>query len=327
MIQLKPTGKTMRVMGYGYADFPRDAIVEGIVVDPEEIAEALRPLLKQMSYGHITASRVATSLPVGKIFTRVLELPPMGATDMDAAVRLAAEQYVPVPLPDLYIDYEVILEEKEHIQVLMVAAPRAIVDSYVKLFDLMNLEVGFIESSLSAVTRALTAAAKIDQVTLVADIGSASIDLAVHDHVLRLTDTIVLGGDNLTGRLMTELGVSRDQANEIKMKFGIAKSGLQPKINSALKLPLNTICMEMKRVMKYYADRSENKRPVQTVLLAGGSASMPGLVEYLTQELGVPVGIADPWSHLECKHIQAISKHDAPMYTTAIGLARMEGRL
>src|SRR5664279_5085310 len=149
MIQLQPNGKTMKVLGYGYANFPSEAIVEGIIVDPKEIAEALAPLMKQMSFGKITAKRVAASLPVGKVFTRVLKLPPMNQADLGQAVRLEAEQYIPVHLPDLYIDYEVIEKTAEHIEVLMVAAPRAVVDSYIKLFDIMGLEVAVIDSSIS----------------------------------------------------------------------------------------------------------------------------------------------------------------------------------
>lgn len=327
LIQLKPAGKSMQVLGYGYANFPGDAIVEGIIVDPKEIADALAPLMKQMTFGHITGTRVAASLPVAKVFTRVLELPPMNPADLGAAVRLEAEQYIPVPLPDLYIDYEIIEEQKEQIQVLMVAAPRAIVDSYIKLFDLMELEVSFVESSLSAVTRAILAATPLDKPTLVADIGSNSIDLTVHDKMIRLTDTIALGGDTLTTQLVSDLQITREQANEIKFKFGLGPSGLQPKIQASLKKPLNTISSEVKRVMKYYQDRGANKRSVELVIISGGSAGMPGLIEYLSKELGVPVIVADPWGGLVTKHMQPVSKFDAPMYTTAIGLARLEGKL
>ncbi len=325
MIQLKPSGKSMQVLGYGYATFPEEAIVEGIIVDPEEIAEALKPLLRQMSYGKIMAKRVATALPSAKVFTRVLELPTMNAADLDAAVKLEAEQYVPVPLPDLYIDYEVVERQSERSEILMVAAPRAIVDSYIKLFDLMQLEVAAIESSLTAVTRALLAAAPPEQVTLLADFGSSSIDLAVYDKVVRLTDTIAVGGDTFTAQLVKDLGVTREQASEVKFKFGLGKSGLQPKIDVALKKPIDTVCSEIKRVLRYYAERSANKRSVEAIVVSGGSASMPGLIERLNQELNMPVSAADPWAGLELKHIQQVSKLEAPMYTTAIGLARVEG--
>jgi Tfp pilus assembly PilM family ATPase len=72
LIQLKPSGKTMEVLGYGYGMFPEGTTVEGIIVDPQEIAKTLKPLLKDMTFGKITSTRVAASLPVAKVFTRVL---------------------------------------------------------------------------------------------------------------------------------------------------------------------------------------------------------------------------------------------------------------
>ena len=54
---------------------------------------------------------------------------------------------------------------------------------------------------------------------------------------------------------------------------------------------------------------------------------MPGFLEYMAAQINLPVIVADPWAGLTTKHIQSVSKFDAPMYTTAIGLARMEGKL
>jgi len=327
MIQLKSGSKQMEVVGYGYANFPEGAIVEGIIVDPKEIATALTPLLKSMTYGKITSRRVSASVPVAKVFTRVLELPPMNPSDLAQAVRLEAEQYIPVPLPDLYIDSEIIETGPEHNQVLMVAAPRAIVDSYIKLFDMMELEVAMVESSMAAATRAIVSAAALNRPTLVADIGSKSIDLTVHDKVIRLTDTIAMGGDTLTEQLVKDLKIGREQANEIKYKFGVGPSGLQPKVMASLGAPLKRMCDEMRRVMKYYQDRGENKRKLEAIIVGGGSASMPGFLQYMAAQINLPVVVADPWTGLKTKHVAEVPKLDAPMYTTAIGLARLEGKL
>jgi type IV pilus assembly protein PilM len=328
MIQLKPHGDKMEVLGYGYANFPEEAIVEGIIVDPQEIADAMKPLLHNMSFGRITATRVATGLPVSKVFTRVLDLPPMDQADLDQAVHLEAEQYIPVPLPDLYIDYETIETGTDRNEVLMVAAPRAIVDSYIKLFDLMNFEVSMIDSSLSAATRAIVASTQLGRPTLVADIGSTSIDLTVHDKVIRLTNTIPMGGDTLTQQLVKDLGIKPEQANEIKYKFGVGPSGLQPKVMASLGAPLKKMCDEMRKVIKFYENRSASKRKIETIIVGGGSASMPGFLEYMAAEISIPVIVADPWANLDTpKNVHKVSKYDAPMYTTAIGLARWEGHL
>lgn len=330
-MQLSRRGSTPRVLGYGAANFAADAITEGIISDPELIAKAVAPALAHPTAGHISARRVALSLPVAKVFTRILRLPPMTPEDLEQAVHFEAEQYVPVPANDLYIDYEVVKSNgtsqgEEHIDVLMVAAPRAIVDSYIKLFDLLNLEIDSIETSLTAVIRAMISAKRSRQLALVIDFGSISADLAIYDQVIRVTGTVAVGGDTLTNQLVKTLKISADQANEIKYKFGIGPGGLQAKVMDALEPQLNTLLTETKRVLKYYQDRSENSTPVENITLSGGSASMPGLVDYLYHQLGIPIIIGNSWNNLSTKPFPLADRHDAPMYTTAIGLALRESQ-
>ncbi len=326
LVQLRPEGgHRARVVGYGFAAFAPEALAEGIIVDPEMIADALRPLLSKMTFGKITAHRVAVSLPTSKVFTRMLQLPPMSAADLAQAVRYEAEQYVPVPIADLYLDHEVIDRSKENINVLVVAAPRAIVDSYVKLFDILDLEVGFIEPSLQAVSRAITATRESQEATLVADFGSESIDVTVFDKgIIRLSDTISVGGDHLTEKLMKDFNLPRDQANHIKYQFGIGPSDLQPKVVAALGEQLKEVTNQIRRVSKYYQDHAADQQPIKTIIISGGSASMPGLIEYLSAQLSITVVVADPWADITLKGIPAVDKHEAPMYTTALGLARLE---
>lgn len=327
VVQLKRAGKSTKVVGYGYANFPGDAIVEGIISDPEAMATALAPLFSASGIGALTARRVAASIPVAKVFVRTLQLPPMDKSDMVQAVRLETEQYVPVPIDDLYIDFEQLdTLAKDKIEVLMVAAPRAIVDSYMKLFEVLGLEVDSLELSLAAITRGMISANSSNQTSLVVDFGSRSADFAIFDKVIRLTGTISVGGDLLTDMMVKDLQITADQANEIKYKFGIADSGLKPKIESALANQLSTISTEIKKAIKYYQERSEQKHPIQNVVLAGGSASMPGLSEYLFAQLGIPVSVGNPWQNIEIGSLPPVSPREAPMYATAIGLALREGQ-
>lgn len=325
LVQLRPKGKSVRVEGYGYAEFATGTIVEGIVVDPQEIVKAVAPLLRQLKFGRLTARRVAISLPNAKVFTRVLQLPPMNQTDLAAAVRYEAEQYIPVPLPDLYIDYEIVDQTKDQLQVLMVAAPRAIVDSYLKLFEMLGLEVIVVESSLMAVTRAVVAVQPEAGTIMVTDFGADSIDLSIYDSAVRLTNTVAIGGDQLTHSLVQQLGLDEAKASEIKRKFGLGPSGLQDKIKLALEPQLSTIVAEIKRVLKYYQEHSPERPAVSNIILTGGSAAMPGLADYLATQLGVKVQVINPWSGLVIKDMPAASKSEAALYTTALGLARLEG--
>ncbi len=342
LVQLEKHGKNTRVVGYGYAAFPADSITEGIISDPEAIALSIKSLMAKPTAGRLTAKRAAISVPVAKVFTRILQLPPMNESDLAQAVSFEAEQYVPVPINDLYIDYEVIPTAKKplkpassvndkneaikteeiHTDVVMVAAPRAIIDSYIKLFDLLNMEVSSIETSLTAITRAMISANQPRRAELVVDFGSRSTDLSVYDEATRITGSFAVGGDDLTQTLVKTLAISLDQANEIKYKFGIGESGLQTKIKDALAPQLKMVTDELKKAIKYYQDRSEEQKQIDTLVLTGGSSRMPGFVDFLYNEIKIPIILGDPWQRLNVKPLPEASKLEGAMYTTAIGLAQ-----
>lgn len=325
LVQLAGSAKQPHMVGYGYAPFPPDSIVEGIISDPELVANAIKQVIAQPKGGKISARRTVLSVPASKVFTRTLVLPPkMSNEELGQAVSYEAEQYVPVPINDLYLDFEKVTNRSDDkdVSVLVVAAPRAIIDSYIKLFDFLDVEVDAIETGLSAITRAMISANHPDQAALVVDFGTAAADVAIYENGMRITGTFNAGGDDLTQTLVKQLGITTEQANEIKYKFGLKSSGLQPKILEALKPQLSTVTSEIKKILKYYQDRGESKTKIETMILTGGTSAMPGLIDYLYKELGVPAIIGDPWLGLNSKYVGTVNKLEAPMYTTAIGLAQ-----
>lgn len=324
VVQLSKHGSKTVVEGYGYCYFPKDAVIEGIIVDPEQMANAIKPLLKSLTYGKITSHRAVTGLPAAKVFTRTLQLPVMDESDLNQAVHYEVEQYVPVPVADLYIDYEIVNKttgKDPQLNVLMMAAPRAIVDSYIKLFDELGLQIGAIEASMTSVVRALLHSGDMGKHTLVMDIGSLSSDLTVYDEFTPLTGSVPTGGEHYTQTLVKALKVKPDEATEIKVKFGIATSGMRDKVFNALEPQLQNVAKEARRVVKFYEERGEEKQKVQRMVISGGSAAMPGLPEFFQAELRLPQTLANPWNKLELKHENDVSKREAPMYATAIGLA------
>src|SRR5690606_35931448 len=102
----------------------------------EELARQTYKLFSSGLTGKIETRRVAASLPVSFTYSRVVNLPPMEDKDLKEAVRLEVEQSIPVPYEELYVDYESADNPKDStLEVLIVAAPKKIVDSYEALFN------------------------------------------------------------------------------------------------------------------------------------------------------------------------------------------------
>jgi Tfp pilus assembly PilM family ATPase len=125
-------------------------------------------------------------------------------------------------------------------------------------------------------------------------------------------------------QLVKDLGIKREQASEIN-KLG-SPSGLQPKVVDCA-APLKRMCDEMRRVVKFTRTVVHKSTRLSKSLCPAGSASMPGFLEYMTAQINIPVVVARPWDGLDLKHLDKVTEFDAPMYTTAIGLARLEGSL
>ena len=172
---------------------------------------------------------------------------------------------------------------------------------------------------MTAVVRALLHSGDAGSTTLVADIGSVSSDLTIYDTFIPLTGSVPVGGQNYTNALVERLGITSDEADEIKVKFGITASGMHDKVFPAIEPQLQLLVKEIKRVIKFYESRHDDNKKVASLVISGGTALMPGLADYLSHEVGLPLTIADPWKNLEIK--QPSHPEERPMYVTAIGLA------
>src|SRR5438105_2718490 len=94
----KLNGGALHVLGYGISNFDSSAIQNGVIVNPEAIASAMHELFEKKLNGSITSRRVVCSLPTSKTFSRPMKIPTIARENILEAVRLEAEQYIPIPL-------------------------------------------------------------------------------------------------------------------------------------------------------------------------------------------------------------------------------------
>lgn len=324
--QLSETAKGPLIEGYGFATFDPSAMKDGILVEPETIAKSAYTLLTQDMVGAINTSRVSVSLPVAQTFTRILELPNITDSDLDKAVKLEAEQYIPLSLDELYIDYEVTTpaadkQSDQNQEVLMVAAKKTIIDSYLLLFDILGLEVDLLEPSTSAIGRLVKNSQKTDKPVLLIDLGSRYCDLTVYDQTIRMTDTVEVGGEHITNALSSKLNVSKRQADAFKSKYGLNKNSRQHSALTALGPLLNKMTAEIQKVLRYYKDRNKGRAEISEIVMLGGGANLPGLISYLEKTTKLKVRLCDPWTGVDFGTLQKPHPLEATLYTTAMGSA------
>ena len=321
-MQLESHGKKQVVIGYGLAGFDPKCVKDGVIIDLKSLATSVQELFKNNIVGEINTRRVALSIPASRTYTRTMNLPPIKDSELMEAVRLEAEQYIPMPLEDLYIDFTVITRSEKGLELLAVAAPKKIVDSYTLLARMLGLEPMAFDTTILSSGRFFQRQIDFNDIpTVLIDFGTASADITVHDQTVIVTGTIQGGGDAFTSLISEKLGISQQEAHIVITKYGVNKSKKQAEILDALKPKLDSLVKEIRRMIRYHEERSESKQKIEQIITMGGGANMPGLSDYLTNSMRLPVRTCDPWQHLELGSLQPPSTIEKSMYVTVSGLA------
>jgi type IV pilus assembly protein PilM len=318
-------GQPCVVTGYGLSEFDPAAIQNGVITDPEAIAKAMHSLFESKMVGKITSQRVACSLPTAHTFSRPMTIPATSRREILEAINLEAEQYIPIPITNLYLDYEIISQDQQNTEVLVVAASKNIVDSYFKVLEKLNLQPVAFEPSINAASRLLQMQGVLkSEPTIIMDIGSVSTDIAVFDKTLLVASTVNSGSDNITQLISQGLHLTPKQAHDLKNEFGIAYSDRQQRIIDAIKPALDNLVHELQKSVRYYAERAaKSGSKITRLVTVGGGSVMPGLNQYLAKEIRLSNQPVEPWNNINFSDLTVPNEVERAVYITAAGEAAL----
>jgi type IV pilus assembly protein PilM len=320
VVQIGAASPLPEVLGYGVIDFDPRLLKDGAVIGPDAIAARVKELISHKVVGQLTSNRVNVTIPAVRTFTRSLVLPVAAGEDLAEAVNMEVEQYIPVPLSELYVDYSVIRRTSKDIELLAVAVTKKIVDSYLQLMGLVGLEVMSIEPTSAATSRVFEQLDKANVPTILIDFGAISSDVILYDQALVTMGTVAGGGDNFTAMIAAKLKVSVQEAHFLKTKYGLGVSVAQKGVRAALDPLLQQIVLEIRRVLRYYEEHYQAQK-IGQIVTTGGGANLPGLNEFLTDELRVPARPFSPWDKLDFQKLTPPDSNNRSMFITAIGSA------
>jgi type IV pilus assembly protein PilM len=315
--------KPLEILGYGAAEFDARAIENGVIVKPELIAEAMHKLFEKSLAGTITSRRVACSLPTSRTFSRPMKIPLMDHDAILDAIHLEAEQYIPIPLNNLYLDYEITHQDANGIELLLVAVSKNIVDSYHRTLEALQLEPVAFEPTINAASRIVQMlGVSQSETAIILDIGTITSDIAVFDKTLLVASTVSTGGQNMTELIAQHLHLTPQQAADIKDEYGISYSERQQRVVDAIKPSLDILIDGIEKSIRYYSERAaKSSGDISQVITVGGGSVMPGFNQYLSKELRLPAQNLDPWQTIKFGNLPMPNEADRAGYIIAAGEA------
>lgn len=313
--------KKWLVTAYSSIDLEPNKVQASLDGADDYLANNLNLLKTKHLVGQLGTDHVAISIPTNRTYTRSFSLPIEATKNLQEAIDLEIDQYIPLPSETLYVDSEIVAKDAKGITVSVCAVPRTIVDRCVQITEASNLVPCLVEPGINSIARLLEMTEQGHLPTVIIDIGPAATDIAILDGSIRVTGSIPVGSNTFTLDIAKRLKVPLESAHQLKVISGLSAGPRQQKIKSALLPSLERILSEVRKVIKYYTERLESSAKLEQVLVVGAGSNVPGIGEFFTNELVMPARVASPWQQLNFGKLSSPAKQFRSRYITVAGLA------
>ena len=325
LLELSRSGERYRVESYGVASLPVDAVIEKNVNDVAGVAKAITQVVNQSK---TKVKFVSAAVAGSSVITKLVDMPE-GLNDdaMEAQLAVEADQYIPYPLEEVAIDFEVqgpSLDTENYDSVLIAACRRETIEARVEAIEEAGLEAKIVDVEAYAMERAFTLIEhqldlEPDNTVAVVDIGATMTTLSVlHQGQTIYTREQLFGGKQLTDEIMRRYGLPLEEAGLAKKQGGLPDD-YEPEVLEPFK---DAVVQQVARSLQFFFSSSQYN-DVDYIILAGGVASMQGLDTLVQDKLGTPATVANPFAEMSISSkVDAVAlAGDAPAMMIACGLA------
>ena len=327
MVELVDGGKSgYRVERYAIEPLPRDCVVDGNISNLEAVTDSVKRCHARMG---TRTKHVAMAVPSGAVISKKIIVPAaLREEELEAQVESEANQYIPFALEEVNLDFQVLgpLPNSPDEQEVLIAATRkekvedrvAVADSAGLKALVMDVESFAQQTALSLVVQALPGGGR-DQNVAVVDVGANVMNVAVLRNEQSIyTREQAFGGNQLTQDIVSRYGMAPEEAESAK-RSGELPDDFETEV---MKPFMENLSMEVQRALQFFFT-STQYHAVDHILLAGGSAVIPGLDEVVHTRTQVPTSVANPFALMQASPKIQLKRlmSDAPSLIVACGLA------
>jgi len=334
VVQLgKKRGKVF-IDSFFKGDIPSGLIKGGEIKKEKELVNLFKQSFKKNKGNLFQDKRVVCSLPEEKVFIRIIQLPFMKKEELDETIKWEAEAHIPLDIDEVYLGWQIIepiFSHIDHMDVLIVATPKNLVNGYVSFLKKSGFKPVALEPESVAVVRSLM---KDDDLkpTIIVDLGATGTNFVIFSALaIRFTSHILISGNTFDQAIMKELGVDEKKAIQLKIKVGLdntSKTREKRKVYKALDSVVDNLAKQIRDYIKFYHEHSTHihgpNGAIGQVVLCGGDSLLINLPNVFSKKLELPVKIGNSLININLsnkKNQLKMSKKESLVYTTALGLA------
>jgi type IV pilus assembly protein PilM len=340
--KLQKKGRFFDLASVGYGKIEPGIIEEGELKLEDRFTEILKKALSDVRGQKLKTKYVVASLPDEKAFLQVIQMPKLNEEELQKAVCLEAENYIPLPLEQVCLDCQVVQplsDHLDHCDVLIAALPKNIIGSYVNCLKKAGLQPLAIEIEPLALARALIKDEKSTTPLLIIDFGATETSLIIFSGFnVCFNSSLPVSSQSITENIAKALKIGFVEAEKLKLKYGLVRND-GPEASEVFEATVPVLIDLIEQIQKYIdyycSHRSHEHLPPNgqvphKALLCGGGANLKGFLSFLSKELKFPIELADPWVNI-CpapkRNRVILSPEESLVFSPALGAALRGARL
>ncbi len=297
-----------------------DGIIEnGVIKKQKVLIDTLKKTLKESKPHSLSLEegreiKVITSLPEAKVYTYQFSF--KSNENLYQKIQENIQKTIPIPIENLYWDFVKSEPSKDEASVFCVAVEKETVENYIYFFKITGVVPIIFDTESASMARAFIGENQKEN-TLILDIGASKTILGIYNKngSMSVAVSVNIGGSTFTQKIKEKLNISKEEAEEKKIKEGF-KSDTE--VSRILKEELKELIQETKRAIYFY--KEESQEIVNKIILAGGSALLPDIDKYFQESFdNIKVEIGDPFSKIE--HPSDFTIEKRVLFSNVIGLA------
>jgi type IV pilus assembly protein PilM len=314
----------------GMVHLPEGVIRDGEVEDGVSLAEALKELWGQVG---IKEKNVILGIANQKVIVRPVEIPYMEKEELESALRFQVQEFIPIPIDDAILDFDIIeefmtAEEERMLTVLLVAAHKEMIQSFIEVLGAAGLSPNAIDLKAFALPRSLIpldilrAGYEEREAVCLVNVGAGITNITIlKDNIPRFARFLLRGGDDFTQALVNRLDLEMEEAEEIRCGRLV-----NPEAQEILKQEIFSFVGEIRRSIDYYIAQTQ-ERAFEKIVLSGSGSMTLNLAQEMNRGLRLPVEPGRPLQNVQLGKLPYTAEELAeiePSLAVCVGLALRE---
>ncbi|HEX8651479.1 MAG TPA: type IV pilus assembly protein PilM [Pyrinomonadaceae bacterium] len=324
-VELQGKRGSLQLVSLGYENLQPDSIVDGQIMELNNVSNVISNIFRDHQ---IKTDKVVAGVSGHSVIVKNIVVPQMSEEELEESIDWHAEEHIPFDIADVNLDYQITGTQPDALQVLMAACKRDKIANVKQAIQLAGKQPAIIDVDAFALQNCyeVNYQPQPGQTVALLNVGASTMNINILSGTTSVfTRDVSVGGNQYTGLLQKELGLTFEQAESVKRGMPMPEGTEERNIEPILQTVSEILALEIQKTIDFYRATAEDANAgVQKILISGGGSKLVGLTAYLSERFEMPVEIFDPFRQIKIdtrRFDPDYLREVVPEMAVAVGLA------